>query len=231
MKICILTIATNKYLRFVDELHAGIKEKFCTGSDISFLLFTNHRDLIVSSNTRINFIEHEGWPMPTLKRYNFFVRERDFILAHDFCFYFDADMRVDGLVSEEVLVDGIVAARHPYQSFNNIKDITYDRNPKSLAYVPHGEGKTYYAGGFNGGKSESFVSMAEVIAERVEKDLVRGIIALWHDESHLNRYLLDNPPSLELSPSYCFPEEWYGAGYPYEPKIVALHKNHNQIRS
>jgi len=74
--------------------------------------------------------------------------------------------------------------------------------------------------------------MSEVIAERVNKDLENGIVAVWHDESHMNRYMIDNPPSTILTPSYCFAEEFIGnPNYPYEPKIVALKKNHSALRS
>lgn len=230
MKICILTIATNKYLQFVEKLYSDISEKFIPGSEINCLLFTDH-EVETSDNVKVHYIDHEPWPMPTLKRYNYFIKEKNFILQHDYCFYFDADMRIDNLVGKEVLSDGIVATMHPYQSFNSVDTMSYDRNPESLAYVPCGEGKTYYAGGFNGGEVNSFIKMAEVIADRVNKDLDKGIIALWHDESHMNRYLLDNPPTLELTPSYCYAEEFYGTDYPYEPKIIALKKNHNELRS
>ena len=74
--------------------------------------------------------------------------------------------------------------------------------------------------------------MAEVLADRVTRDLDNGVIALWHDESQMNRYLIDNPPTLSLTPSYCFAEEHMGnPNYPYEPKIIALKKNHNELRS
>lgn len=230
MKICILTIATNKYLQFVEKLYDDIAERFIPGSEINCLLFTDH-EVETSDNVRVHYIDHEPWPMPTLKRYNYFIKEKDFILEHDYCFYFDADMRIDNFVGEEVLSNGIVATKHPYQSFHSIQDMSYDRNPESLAYVPYGKGKTYYAGGFNGGKTGKFIEMAETISERVNKDLERDIIALWHDESHMNRYLIDNPPALELSPSYCYAEEFYGTDYPHEPKIIALRKNHNELRS
>ena len=58
-------------------------------------------------------------------------------------------------VGDEVLSD-LVATMHPYQSFYPKEQRTYDRNPKSLAYVPAGdEGELYYAGGFNGGSTKS----------------------------------------------------------------------------
>ena len=233
MKLCILTIATNRYLRFVEPLRASTARHFLPGHEIRHLLFTNHA--VESSQTlRTHRIAHEPWPLPTLRRYEHFLAEKDFILDHDYCFYMDADMRIDGRVGDEILGD-IVAVRHPYQSFLPVAKRTYERNPRSLACVPIGQGTTYYAGGFQGGRSAAFMEMAAVLAARIRDDTERGIVAVWHDESHLNRYLVDHPPSVSLSPAYCFPEEWYHTGQPHagdalEPKIVALQKNHAAVR-
>ena len=232
MKICILTIATNQYLQFVEKLYDDIEENFLNGHEINCLLFTDHEIEETSDNVRVHYIDHEPWPMPTLKRYNYFVKEKDFILDHDYCFYFDVDMRLDGKVGDEVLGD-LVATRHGYQSFHDPSAQSFDRNSESLAYVaPDEETVTYYAGGFNGGRTKSFMEMADVISDRVNKDLEKGVVALWHDESHMNRYLIDNPPTLDLNPEYCYAEEFIGTDYPFQnPKIIALKKNHSELRS
>jgi len=232
MKICILTIATNKYIQFVERLLNNIEEHFLNGHEIECLLFTDHEIEESSDNVKISQIEHEPWPMPTLKRYNYFVKEKDFISKFDYCYYFDVDMSIVSEVGDEVL-SNLVATQHPYQSFCPKGDRSYDRNPQSLAYVPVGdEGENYYAGGFNGGSTKRFLEMSEILADRVTKDLENGVVALWHDESHMNRYLIDNPPSLSLTPSYCFPEEQFqNIDYPFSAKIVALKKNHNELRS
>ena len=231
MKICILTIATNKYIQFVERLLDNIEENFLNGHEIECLLFTDH-EVESSDNVRVCQIKHEPWPMPTLKRYNYFVKEKEFISKFDYCFYFDVDMGVVDKVGDEVLSD-LVATMHPYQSFYPKEQRSYDRNPQSLAYVPVGEeGEHYYAGGFNGGSTKRFLEMSEVLADRVTKDLENDVIALWHDESQMNRYLIDNPPTLSLTPSYCFAEEQMdNSQYPYEPKIIALKKNHDELRS
>ena len=232
MKICILTIATNQYLQFVEKLYDDIEENFLNGHEINCLLFTDHEIEETSDNVRVHYIDHEPWPMPTLKRYNYFVKEKDFILDHDYCFYFDVDMRLDGKVWYEVLGD-LVATRHGYQSFHDPSAQSFDRKSESLAYVaPDEETVTYYAGGFNGGRTKNFIEMSEVIADRVNKDLEKGVVALWHDESHMNRYLIDNPPTLDLNPEYCYAEEFIGTDYPFQnPKIIALKKNHSELRS
>lgn len=231
MKICILTIATNKYIQFVERLLNNIEDNFLNGHEIQCLLFTDH-EVETSDNVRVCQIDHEPWPMPTLKRYNYFMKEKDFISQFDYCFYFDVDMGIVDKVGDEVLND-LVATMHPYQSFYPKRERSYDRNPKSLAYVAPGEeGEYYFAGGFNGGSTKRFLEMSEVIADRVNKDLENNVIALWHDESQMNRYLIDNPPTLILSPSYCFAEEHMNnSEYPFEPKIIALKKNHDELRS
>ena len=231
MKICILTIATNKYIQFVERLYDNIEENFLNGHEIQGLLFTEH-DVETSDNIKVSKIEHEPWPIPTLKRYNYFIKEKEHISKFDYCYYFDVDMGIVAKVGDEVLGD-LVATMHPYQSFVPKEQRTYDRNPKSLAYVPVGkEGELYYAGGFNGGSTKRFLEMAEVLADRVTKDLENDVIALWHDESQMNRYLIDNPPTVSLTPSYVFAEEQMGnSDYPYEPKIIALKKDHNELRS
>lgn len=231
MKICILTIATNKYIQFVERLLDNIDRSFLNGHEIDCLLFTDHA-VETSDNVRVCQIDHEPWPMPTLKRYNYFMKEKGFISKFDYCFYFDVDMAIIEDVGEEVLGD-LVATMHPYQSFYQPTDRSYDRNPKSLAYVPLGdEGELYYAGGFNGGKTEVFMKMAETIANNVNEDLKNNIVALWHDESHMNRYLIQNPPTLDLDPTYCYAEEFIGTDYPFQPgKIIALKKNHAALRS
>ena len=231
MKICILTIATNKYIQFVERLYNNIDENFLNGHEIECLLFTDH-DVETSDNVKVSQIEHEDWPMPTLKRYNYFVKEKEYISQFDYCYYFDIDMGIIDKVGDEVLSD-LVATMHPYQTFYSKNDRSYDRNPNSSAYVRYGEeGPNYYAGGFNGGSTKEFLKMSEVIAERVTKDLEKGIIALWHDESQMNRYMIDNPPSLSLTPTYCFAEEQMNnASYPYDAKIIALKKDHDELRS
>ena len=209
MKILILTIATNKYIQFVERLYDNIEEKFLNGHEIQGLLFTEH-DVETSDNIKVSQIEHEDWPMPTLKRYNYFVKEKDYISQFDYCYYFDVDMGIVSEVGDEILSD-LVATMHPYQSFYPKEQRTYD---------------------LNGGSTKRFMEMAEILADRVNKDLENDVIALWHDESQMNRYLIDNPPTLSLTPSYCFAEEqMYNSEYPYDAKIIALKKDHNELRS
>ena len=54
--------------------------------------------------------------------------------------------------------------------------------------------------------SEKYIEAMKVIAENIDEDLGQNILARYHDESHWNKYLEENPPSTILPFWYCFPE-------------------------
>jgi len=85
----------------------------------------------------------------------------------------------------------------------------------------------YFAGGFNGGSKNGFLKMAKEIDKNIDIDFNNGVVAIWHDESHMNRYFINNPPTIILSPSYCYGELM---NIPFEKKLLSLDKNNVEIR-
>jgi len=69
-----------------------------------------------------------------------------------------------------------------------------------------------------------------VMRDAIDKDMVTNYVARWNDESHWNKYLFDNPPSVVLDPSYVYPdsliEGYYKKiwGRDYTPRIITLTK-------
>jgi histo-blood group ABO system transferase len=168
----------------------------------------------------------EGWPEATMYRYHVILEQAERFQDATHVFMIDADMRIVAPVQEEIL-GLVVATSHP--GFVGLRG-TYEDRPESAAYVGPAEGTTYYCGGFVGGERTEFLALAEAIRAGVEVDAANGVTAVWHDESHLNRYLIDHPPDVHLTPSYCYPEgdrSYIRKVWPhrYEPKIVALRKN------
>lgn len=222
MKICILVVATNRYTTFVQRLLDDVEKYFLNGHDIYCLLFTD-QDVETSENIKVSKIEHKLWPEPALKKYNYINSESEYLKNFDYLYLFDADVGIVDNIGEEVMQD-LVGVLHPYKIMDYKETYPYEKREESTAYIPDDKHNKYYAAAFVGGKSENFLKMAKVISEQVEQDERNGIIAKWHDESHLNKYFNDNPP-IDLSPSYMFPEELIGnSQYPFEPKIIALKK-------
>lgn len=222
--IGLLVIATGKYDIFIKPLLDSVRKFFLVNHKVTVYLFTD-KTVLEEGNIKVIPQEHEGWPYATLHRYHVFNKHREILSKMDYLYYCDVDMLFVDNVGEEVL-GSRVAVLHPgyYQGNRG----TYETNPISTAYVPSYEGSHYFAGGFNGGSSEEFLNMSRVIERNIEQDKTRGnYIAVWHDESHLNKYLIQNTPTLILPPSYCYPESW---DLPFDKRLIALDKNHREIR-
>ncbi len=225
MKIGLIIIATNKYIQFLKTLLESADEYFLPGQDVTYFIFTDN-DIDLSSYREIVKIDimHREWPWMTLGRYDIFKNNKEVLGKMDYLYYCDVDMKFVNIVGNEIISDR-VATQHP--GFFG-KRGTPEQNISSLAFVSNNENMQYFAGGFNGGSSKEYLNMSEHIANNISIDYLRGIIAIWHDESHMNRYFIDNPPTLILSPSYCYGESM---NIPFEKKLIALDKNHNEIRS
>jgi hypothetical protein len=225
VRVGLLLIATNKYNGFVSALVKSVKEHFFTEDEVTIYLFSDrdHPDLTVFPIPSYRF------PRATLYRYHTFATYAEDLKA-DYLFYCDVDMRFVAPVGRDILPDGInddglVAVEHPGFFLGGG---SWETRPESTAFVPPHMRVRYYAGGFNGGERESFLTMAEELAEKIRTDEANGIIACWHDESHLNAYLASLHPRT-LSPSYCYPEH-LDLGWNITPKIYALLKDHREIR-
>jgi histo-blood group ABO system transferase len=222
-KIGLLVVATGRYIQFVSPLIKSANKYFCTDHEITFFIFTDG-DLVQANNIVKIYQSRLGWPYDTLMRCSMYYEHRELLEGMDYLFASDADMLFVDSVGDEILSER-VSTQHPgYVGRRG----TYETQSISTAYIKSHEGKYYFAGGFYGGSKREFLKMAQVMTENIKKDFENNFIAVWHDESHLNRYFIDNPPTKILSPSYCYPESWK---LNYPKKLLALDKNHQQIRS
>jgi histo-blood group ABO system transferase len=198
------------YERYADDLFMSADDHFNPSEDIDYHLLP----------------ARSGWPDATLYRYHILLEHADEIMS-DYVFMIDADMLIVAHVGQEILAP-MAATRHPGYVGRPRRELPYERRRESEAFVPAEKGDTYYAGGFVGGERERLLVFARDMATQIDVDDGRGILAQWHDESHLNAILARNPPEVALSPSYCFPDDssWYETMWPdaYERKIVALDK-------
>jgi histo-blood group ABO system transferase len=235
MRIALCVIATGKYTRFLPCLLESAAEFFCAGHEVRFFLFTDDCKLtianckfrIVNSQFAIcNFLAPaEPWPGPTLHRYRTMLAAADELAGCDYVYYVDVDSRFVRPVGEEIF--GALAATIHYGFCDKPRrEFTYETRIASRACVRPRQGRRYYAGGFQGGRVQTYLAAMRTMAAAIADDERRGIVARWHDESHWNRYLIDHPPDVELSHEYCCPEPWR----PETQRIVIVGKNNEELR-
>ena len=162
-----------------------------------------------------------GWPEATLLRYEFFQGTKN-NFNEDLLMYLDSDMRIvrdpEDFILSKKQSESISVVSHPgyYRPRGKQLIKLYLRNPRimgtdfrslvgngrglgawednknSLAYVPRKHRKIYVHGAIWFGNRETFLDLCEKLTKRTRDDLEKGIIAKWHDESHLNWFISQN---------------------------------------
>ena len=236
MKIAILYICTGKYTVFWKDFYESAARLLFEGHQKTYFIFTDAEkiDFDEKSNIKKVYQEKLGWPFDTLMRFNMFLKAENDLKNFDYIFFFNANMLFVEKVGDE-LIDyengtNLLAVKHPGYYKADCKDFPYERKKESTAYVPYGEGQYYFMGGLNGGKAYDYLTLIHSLDNNIKIDLDHNIIAQWHDESQLNRYLINKKVKV-LSPEYGYPEGW---NLPLKPKIIIRNKNkwggHSQLR-
>lgn len=224
----LLIMATGRYIEFVEPLIKSAKEHFCPGHHVTYFIFTDG-NLAPQEDVVCIYQKRLGWPFDTMKRNYVYALHREAYEGIDYLFACDSDMLFVDRVGDEIFGDRVATLSPgfaPGSPFPRIRG-AYETSPLSTACVRDDEGESYFAGGFFGGTTKEFLNITDNTNANIDIDLQNGIIAEFHDESHWNRYCIDNPPTIILSPSYCYPENWK---IPYKRKLLALDKNHAEIR-
>lgn len=225
--IGIFYISTGRYHVFWKSFYITCEKYFLPTHKKKYFVFTDAEKLFGQGRSNvIKFYQKNlGWPNNTLLRFDIFLRAEEYFNECDYLFFFNGNIKFLKTINNDILPndnsDALVAVLHPGFYNKTNENFTYERNKQSTAYIPEGLGSYYFMGGFNGGKTNAYVKLIKTLRQNIHQDLARNIIAIWHDESHLNRYLLDKQPKI-LSPEYGYPE---GLGLPFKAKVLILSKN------
>ena len=242
LTIGIFCVCTGNYVNYVEQLIESVEKYFLTDYKKCYFISTDQEKYIsnVCSKLEVKFfidkIYKKGFPLDTLYRYKYILNHGVNVeLCCDVLYYLDVDMRILEKIGSEVLPTKekpLVGTYHPGFYYKDNKNGAIETNPKSTAFVSTKDYvNKYIAGGFNGGVTHYFLMMARDIQNKIDIDKNNDIIAVWHDESQLNRYMVSNINLFKfLIPDYCYPEN-YHEDIPGIQKILALDKKHDDIRN
>ena len=203
LKIGVIVIATGLYLDMIQDprfdLINSLHTHFFPEDILNIYLFT---DGIPPDNVEHIHQEQLPWPYPTLYRFRSFYESKDIYKDNDYMFYIDADSKIVADVSREILSDFTVVKHWSSKRYKRRKKIPVETDKKSTAAIIDPNYLEYYSGAFFGAKTNKFISMSKKLSDNIDEDLKNDIIAVWHDESHLNRYCYENPPALVIDNRY-----------------------------
>ena len=239
MKVAITFIGTNKYLDFLPKYYENIEKYFLPNSEKTIFAFTDGELNDTPDNLKVYHQEHLEWPFITLKRFEIINKAREEIDKHDWLVFIDADaIPVVEITEEEFFTNKPLFGVHHPCHFLGMEPHTqapgaYDQNPDSEAYVDTSKGlpEVYYQGCFWGGKVPNVCAMIDELEARVNRDLEKNVVALWHDESQINKYFLERLDMVHTyGPEYAFPEVFKDYCQ-FSPKIVHLAKDNSSYQT
>jgi len=224
--IGILYIATGKYKIFFEKFYHSAIKNFIIDKDKRFFVFTDDPEYFQNYNdVEVTKIDHNSFPLDSLLRFRFFNKNKSKFNNCDYLIFMNSNMIINKKISfDDFFVDNhnncFWGVNHPGWYNQEITNFPYERNKKSNACIKPGDGKIYYQGCLFAGKTYEFLFMCDYLDQMIMGDLNNNYIAIWHDESHINKFFLENTP-VTLNPSFAYPEYWH---IPFEKNIIQLEK-------
>lgn len=212
-KIGILFICTGEYWKFWENFQKSCEQNLLIEEEKHYFIFTDNQELLKIKDQKIHpiFQEKMKWPYPTLYRYKIFIKNKNYFENMDYLIFCNANLLFSEKISKNDLFDDkeLFATLHPGFFNKTPEKFTYETNIESLAYTEKKKDSIYVCGGFNGGTRDKFLYMSNILDMNIDKDFLHGIIAVWHDESHINNFVQKNREKFNiLTPSFCYPQDY-----------------------
>lgn len=226
-KVSILYICTGEYRNFFPDFKKSCDKFFLPGMEKEYFVFSDKKhEYFNYENVNYIKIDKSPWPLNTLLRFHYFSLVEDKLKENDYAYFFNANALFLSEFSDDLLpkkeYSYLTAIPHPGLLKKCFLLLPWERRKKLECYIPYTYKGTYCQGGFNGGKTSAYLKLINWCKEAITTDLKNNLIAVWHDESYINRYFLDNKPEI-LSKDYIWPE-----AYPDNPDAVIIMRDKNK---
>lgn len=239
-RVIVACLATGRYREIGMAALQSAFENFGGDCLPTFHLLTDNISR-VPQHLNPEYAPYREWPQSGLNKFNDLrhgLKEK--LMFADYFYFMDADVRFMEKVSLVDIAGDLVGVEHPMYprwDFGWCKpgdpntrgycQFPYDRNPKSKACIPHGEGRYvkegkyvvstwyYFQSAFWGGKTRHVLKMFDELIPNIEEDNRNGVYSrILQDERHFNYYFWKHSNDSDinirvLSPSYLYPRQVY----------------------
>ena len=219
-------LGTSKYADFFPFWYHGVTNFLFEGCKKTIFAASDRiqEDMFNKPNVVGAHLEHQPWPYITLNRFTYICQFLQVMedSGVEYVLFLDADLFAQQKITFDEVFDPdlpLVGVLHPGKI----------DNPDWHSFVTEGESrsnvvkyadadittikeKAYRQGCLWGGTLEEVTKMCRGLSEAIEEDYSKGIIADWHDESHMNCWFLANEDKVKTLPSsFAFPDQahWY----------------------
>ncbi|XP_066546694.1 alpha-1,3-galactosyltransferase 2 isoform X1 [Amia ocellicauda] len=235
--VALTVFAIGKYLdAYLKNFLTSAEKHFMPGLRVVYYVFTDSPERVPEiqlgpqrSIVIMKVEKHRRWQDISMMRMKTIANVIESHIRHQaqYVFCMDVDQIFVSRWGSEALGES-VAQMHAFFYDRSRLSFTYDRNPKSMAYMERGD--LYYHAAIFGGTWENVQRLAESCYLGIMTDKQNQVEALWHDESHLNKYFWIMKPTKVLSPEYCWSEEIQNRSEMHFPRLIWAEKHYSELR-
>ncbi|XP_041508794.1 alpha-1,3-galactosyltransferase 2 [Microtus oregoni] len=240
LTIGLTVFAVGRYLeKYLEHFLHSAEQHFMVGQSVVYYVFTDRPEAVPYVTLgqgrllRVERVQRENrWQEVSMARMRTLHEALGGQLGQeaDYVFCLDVDQHFTSNFGPETLAD-LVAQLHAWHYHWPRWLLPYERDKRSAAALLFGEGDFYYHAALFGGSVAALRKLTAHCALGQQLDRERGIEAIWHDESHLNKFFWLNKPTKVLSPEFCWDlqigwrTEIHTPRLLWEPKEYALVRN------
>lgn len=237
MKLSVIFIGTGSYLNFLPKWYEACEQYLVPSVKKQYYVFTDGEMSDVPDNVTLFHQEHLPWPYITLLRFNTILNAEDVLSNSDWVLFLDADMLiVDEVKEEDLFTDKkYIGVHHPchFMGMNphNKHPGAFETNLNSKACITEDDNTSvYFQGCLWGGRVPDVIDMMKELDNRTQDDLSREVVAVWHDESQMNKFFAERRDDVHiLGPSFAYPEV-FSQYCDFEPTIIHLAKDNSKYQ-
>lgn len=203
MKIAVCVIATNGYFLLGCRFIRRFSHFYSGKNDIHYYMFTDTDPtwyLMNVKNLHYTQIHHTTWEESTNSKFSNILQLGKKQIDH--VYYFDADTNIVKPFDDDWFItnEGLSGAQHFSDTTVMQYEKDYDRNPASMAYIPTDTPlpQMYYHGAFFGGTTQQVMFFCETLCVWQQTDKQIPYEPRWNDESYINKYFHNHPPSKSI---------------------------------
>ena len=212
-KVAIIFLGCKDYIKYFPKFYGTLEGMFLPNTPKDFFVFTDMIDypyLKGKNNVKTIKIKFVNNAFASLFRFKRLVSISETLKNYSHVFYIDADVYAHSFIYEKDFFchdKSLFSVIHP--SFL-VKPAQFEFNPKSTAALTKEDDLSVYRQcGFWGGITSEVLNMCKEIDKNIIQDLKNKIIAVWLDESHLNKYMVKNAEKVyTYDSSYLYVGVW-----------------------
>lgn len=217
-RVAVIYMCIGKYWKLFDVAYETAMKHLFPEAEKTFFVLTDHREQIRNEHNIITINKpFFKWPYAAMTRSRDIVGIAHIIRNYDYAVFINANVEFRRDVPLTILQGRkLFAVKHayftdvvlswPYGQYK-LENTTETRIMSNCCIHDYEMPYDYCFSGFTGGESKAFLAMHRALRLMLTDDEENGITPIWHDESALNRYILDYPERFTLlPPAYLCPE-------------------------